>query len=470
VRRVGFVIDHPKRDLPGGALLAHELAARGVETYLVPLYEQGIDVPLLGLDAIVVNYARPINFDLVRSYAAAGIATYVLDTEGGVVADAGHSTPSALARYMRESGYAALLSGYFFWGPLMHAAFLADGAMAPARLHLTGCPRFDYLAPGLRALTPPRRMGHVLINTNYPGVNPRFAGKADDRAAMRAVGYEDAFIDSLFEDLRGVMRGMIETVTRLSGDFPAQTFVVRPHPFENVAPYRRAFAGRSNVEVDGGGTVAEALAGASAMLHLNCGTAIEALMLDIIPYALEFLNTGTLRNFASLPSRASRPVASYEELAAIIAAGGGDPGFDFAQRYRAVAEPYFYLRDGRAAQRVADTLATDLQAASPTARRRTSLRRSLAASRPAPRLGQRLQAALANVAGSAAGSALRSAVQRARRDKALSRAATADRLAALARHRQTAPVRVSRARHPWTGMALASLRVRPAAAPTGASR
>ena len=72
--RIGWVVDHPKRDLAGAVLAAYQLAARGASVVLVPMYEQGVDVPRLGLDTLVVNYARDANLDLMRSFAKAGLA------------------------------------------------------------------------------------------------------------------------------------------------------------------------------------------------------------------------------------------------------------------------------------------------------------------------------------------------------------------------------------------------------------
>ena len=120
--RIGLVVDHPKRDLPGAVMLGYQLARRGVSVVLVPMYEQAVDVPRLGLDALVVNYARPVNLDLMRSFAKAGLALYVLDTEGGVLAEKGGNSPSAMAEYVKASGYANILSGYFCWGSRLHDA------------------------------------------------------------------------------------------------------------------------------------------------------------------------------------------------------------------------------------------------------------------------------------------------------------------------------------------------------------
>ena len=129
--RIGWVVDHPKRDLAGSVLAAYQLASRGASVAIIPMYEQGVDVPRLGLDTLVANYARAANLDLMRSFAAAGLALYVLDTEGGVLAAKGGNSPPAMAAYVRGSGYADILSGYFFWGDRLHAAFNDNQAMRP---------------------------------------------------------------------------------------------------------------------------------------------------------------------------------------------------------------------------------------------------------------------------------------------------------------------------------------------------
>ena len=454
--RVGLVVDHPKRDLAGLVLVARALALRGVDAFLIPLYEQAVDVPLLGLDALVLNYARPVNFEITKDFARSGVAIYVLDTEGGVLADDGPNTPHKLAGYMAESGYAGLLAGYFFWGPVLRDAFAAGGVLPDERLHLTGCPRFDYAAPAMRALIPSRRTGHILVNTNFPIINSRFTSGGEDRQALLAVGIGADTVERLIGETRKVMTGMIETVRRLSAEFPDQRFVLRPHPFERDALYREAFADQANVVVDGAGSVFEALNGARALLHVNCGTAIDAIMLGVPPFALEFLNSDYLRNHASLPSRASLPVNAYAELAAI--AGGALPAFDAAAQHAAFAEPWFHLNDAGAAGRVADALISDL------ARRtgkggQVSIRRSLSASRPRPSLGQRAQSVLANLAGSLASSRLRMLRQRSRREKSFRREDIDRLLAPLAAGGET-PLHAARARHPLTKAPLASLVIR----------
>ena len=93
------------------------------------------------------------------------------------------------------------------------------------------------------------------------------------------------------------------------------------------------------------------------IIHLNCGTAIEAVLLGKLPIQLEYLNTPATAGHALLPARVSRPTMSFEELLAVVDDVDGETRkFDFAGVHAADIHPYFHRNDGRAADRVADVL------------------------------------------------------------------------------------------------------------------
>ncbi len=304
--RVGLVVDHPKRDLAGSVLLAYQLACRGASVVIVPMYEQAVDVPRLGLDTLVVNYARDANLDLMRSFSKAGLALYVLDTEGGVLADKGGNSPPAMASYLRSSGYADILSGYFFWGSRLHAAFCDGEAMKPDQLHLTGCPRFDFAAPRWRKLLEGEPSGYLLVNANFPLVNSRFSSAPGaERDAMIRAGWDAAYIDGFLADLKQVFANYLVEIGRLAAARADRAILVRPHPFESEEVYRSALARHSNVVVDGTGSVLDRIRNAAAVIHLNCGTAIESVLLGKLPVQLEYLNTPATAGHASLPAVAT---------------------------------------------------------------------------------------------------------------------------------------------------------------------
>lgn len=457
--RIGLVVDHPKRDLAGSVLAAYQLALRGASVVIIPMYEQGVDVPRLGLDTLVANYARAANFDLMRSFSEAGLALYVLDTEGGVLAAKGGNSPPAMAAYVRSSGYADILSGYFFWGDRLHTAFNDNGAMQPGQLHLTGCPRFDLAAPRWRTLLDGDRRGYLLVNANFPLVNSRFSSKPGaERETMIRAGWDGAYIDRFLVDLKQVFANYLVEIGRLASARPDHRILVRPHPFESEEVYRTALAQHSNVVVDGTGSVLDMIQNAAAIIHLNCGTAVEAVLLGKLPIQLEYLNTPATAGHALLPARVSRATTSFEELLTVVDDVDGETKkFDFAAVHAADIHAFFHRNDGRAAERVADVLV----GASDRGRPFVSLSNALRGTRPNPSLGQIAKGAASLVLGSAATEKLRTWISPARRDKRIEPSDVRGLLDRISAHdgRDPSHFRVERARCARTGLPLASIAI-----------
>ena len=95
----------------------------------------------------------------------------------------------------------------------------------------------------------------------------------------------------------------VETSIRLAKHFTDVQFVLRPHPFENIASYD-ALAELPNFQVRQDGTSLEWISGARLLIHQNCSTAIEATMLKVEPLSMEWFNTPSLRlDFATRVSR-----------------------------------------------------------------------------------------------------------------------------------------------------------------------
>jgi surface carbohydrate biosynthesis protein len=455
--RIGWVVDHPKRDLAGSVLAAYQLASRGASVAIVPMYEQGVDVPRLGLDTLVVNYARDANLDLMRSFAEAGLALHVLDTEGGILAEKGGNSPPAMAAYVRDSGYADILSGYFFWGGRLHTAFNDNKTMPSDRLHLTGCPRFDFAAPRWRSVLNGERHGYLLVNANFPLVNSRFSAKPGaEREAMIRAGWDGAYIDRFLVDLKQVFANYLVEIGRLASARPDRAILVRPHPFESEAVYRSALARHSNVVVDGSGSVLDMIQNAAAVIHLNCGTAVEAVLLEKLPVQLEYLNTPATAGHALLPARVSRATASFDELLAVVDHLDEETRkFDFAGVHAANIEAFFYRNDGAAADRVADVLLRANDQRQPF----VSLASALRGSRPNPSVGQVAKGAASLAFGSAATEKFRTWFSPARRDKRIEPADVGSLLKRIAIHdrRDPALFTAMRARCATTGLPLASI-------------
>ncbi|QIO32746.1 surface carbohydrate biosynthesis protein [Bradyrhizobium sp. 1(2017)] len=352
---VCLVVDNPLRDLEGLVLLARQLATRGARATLVPMYQQGFDVPALRPDLVLVNYTRPNNADLIKSYKRAGILVGVLDTEG-----IGGKNADQFANMVKSAGCPELVDLYCVWGQSQYAAFLRQSTVAEELLHATGCPRYDFCAPPWRGAlpTPSVRRGYVLINTNFPTVNPRFStGSSQEEEAMVNAGFSREFARRFIADAAQAYRSVLDMAIKLAGYFPSVEFVLRPHPFENSNSYD-AFAALPNAKVIQSGTSLEWISGARLLVHQNCSTAIEATMLNVEPLSMEWFNTPALRLDAA--TRVSRSAAGEADMFELVRQGLEDhlpplPAETAAFRREIISDLYTAV-DGSSSVRVSEVV------------------------------------------------------------------------------------------------------------------
>jgi surface carbohydrate biosynthesis protein len=360
--RVCLVVDNPMRDLEGLVLLALQLARRGADPILVPMYEQGYEVLGLAPDAVVVNYARTTNRFLLEAYREARIAISVLDTEGGVV-----DSVVDYAFSLHRNGTVGLVDQVMTWGPLQAAAFREHSGLRPEQVVLTGCPRMDLCAQRWRSALPAPdgvEAPFVLVNTNFSLVNPRFARSREAELATSVQagfsGWDLAYVRRLATETTIAYQRMKALVAELAGRLPGLRFVLRPHPFEALEPYQDALAGHPNVQIRLEGAVMPWIASAEAVLHLNCGSAVEAVLMGVPALSPEWLNADPLVENAPLPGELSQPVGSLDELVALLeplGRGGAlaaDPRRLEEARGRVLE--WFHNHDGRAAERAADAV------------------------------------------------------------------------------------------------------------------
>lgn len=454
--RVAILLDNPKRDGRGVALLVYELYKRGMSPYVTPMYQQGMDLPLIAPDWVIVNYARLNNKPLLQAYRGLGVKIAVMDTEGGILSENGLDSPENWARTFKENGLSDCVDHYFFWGARVRAAFAQYSGISPDRLTVTGCPRYDLCAPKWRRLLTSRYEGYILINTNFSAVNPAFTDSdASEMEIFKRLGWERDYVSALFGELRVVFPRYLDTIAGLATRHPERRFLVRPHPFENSEIYRRHFKDLSNLVVDGEGDVLNVIAHSDCVLHLNCGTAVETVLLGKIPVSLEFLNTPVMRAHAPLPSQLSCSATSSEDLDRLICDNVfRSTRFDAASA-RARIEPWFYSIDGGASARVADVLAADKGA---SAQSRQSVAASLRSGWSRPTAGQLVQGVAGQIFGSLGAAWLRNLAQPGRREKVLTPGQMLATLKSLAACEGSAKdFRVAHARHPYFGLPLASL-------------
>ncbi len=410
---VALVVDNPKRDIRGIVLTAYHLSRIGSRASIVPMYAQGYDIPLLAPDIVLLNYIRQGNAELASTYRKSGMRVAVMDTEGGILSRKGLREPNAWAQSLKDTGLSALVDRYFFWGDAVYQSFLANSGFAAKQLQITGCPRYDLCASPWNRMLDYKSDGFVLVNTNFSAINPAFTKSGDaEKEIFRSLGWPNAYIDEWFREIEGVFPKYLDEVEALAIALPEQSIVVRPHPFENIEIYQRRFAGVANVEVDGSGDVLNMIHAASCIVHLNCGTSVDALLQRKVPVSLEYLNSDLLLDHTPLPSRLSLKPGSRKELVDVVK-GLIDETVEFDHDAAfAEIEPWFYRADGHASERVAEALA-----AMPKGLTRSNLSEAVRGGRSNPSATQVLQGAAAAIFGSRFVTGLRSRVTTSRRGK-----------------------------------------------------
>jgi hypothetical protein len=243
------------------------------------------------------------------------------------------------------------------WGAAQREALLKIGAVPEDRIQVTGCPRYDYCAPPWKNALPlpDEPPGYVLINTNFPIINPRFSSGAADEAdnAVKA-GFSRQFAEAYVHDARAAQAGLLSLMEKILEHWPNQRFILRPHPFEAHDCYQQ-LKRYTNFSLRQEGTSVEWLNQARALLHLNCSTAVEAAMLGKPALSPGWLDTPVLH--VPGPSSVSQIAASPKELVENLNAvlGSSSASVDDRKPSQRLEALYHHI-DGRAAERVANAV------------------------------------------------------------------------------------------------------------------
>jgi surface carbohydrate biosynthesis protein len=365
--RIGLILDNPRRDLGGIILTVFHLITKGHKVFIIPLYDQGYDVPLLNLDVLVVNYVRKNNIEFLQTYKKLGIFIAVMDTEGGVLPESGNFSPEFLAKSFRQNQASDFVDHYFFWGDQLYSAFKTYSGMLSDQLSLTGCPRYDYCHNRWRGLLGPTSNSYVLVNLNFPSINPWWgnteyvdnnfifhSAEKEMKNNIQVHGLnEDSWLS--FESQRKkVFAVYLKTISQLAKINPRKDFVLRPHPFENKKIYKTYFNDLLNVTIASEGEVLEVINKSSLVINLNCSTSVEARLLGKVPVSLEFMNSDILRNNVNLPSKISYKAHDFNELNKIIQDVSIEKMDSFQKnKIMSAIKLWFYKCDGNAAYRMA---------------------------------------------------------------------------------------------------------------------
>lgn len=361
MKKIAIVVDNPMRDLYGNSLLAYQIAKKGYEVYLLPMYEQEFHIRRLKPDMVIVNYARTANANKIRAYHKAGIKVAVLDTEGGVF----RCEYRDLVDIVIKSGVMNYIDYYFLWGRRQTEAFKQVVHNNITQFILTGSPRYDFVDPRWeRAVQKPDDFdSYVLCLMSFPIINPAFSSSKKELEMLEknTVDTSDQ-IKKMEESLRKAFDGSIEIIKELARKYPDTVFVVRPHPFECPDIYIREFSDSANIYVRQEGNVSNWIKYSLFVLQLNSSTGIEAGFYNKKSISMEMFQNEEIMVPAVVESslRAKTHDELYE-LFDILINKKEDSRFNelikkTSQSLNQIIDEWYYKIDGNAAERLSNAV------------------------------------------------------------------------------------------------------------------
>lgn len=350
--RIGIIIDNPKRDLEHMTLVSCKLAKKGFMVFMIPMYKQRYFISRYRLDLILLNYLRFNNINSFIDYINLGTSVAVLDTEGTAGKD-----EFEFIKFISGTRYTNLIDLYLFWGSKQLEIARKYLKIDNRRLISTGSPKIDILIkPWVETLKKTQiNPGFILINTNFPLVNPKFSfKKKDELKNLIKVGFDVETAQSIISDNLKSFQGMISFIKFISIKVSKEFFVVRPHPFENPDIYRSLFNNFKNIKIVHEGAANYWIKNSKCLLHVNCSTAIESVILGKKAFSLEWLNSKY--TFRPLPTEVSHKIFNQNEIFEILSKNLYKSTSKLNQDIsNFICNSFGYL-DGKNSQRVADAI------------------------------------------------------------------------------------------------------------------
>jgi surface carbohydrate biosynthesis protein len=269
------------RELDGKLLLALVARERGWRT-LIGLRSSIFNRSSILPPGIVLAHnargAKPTTFEQLRGF---GHQSVVLDEEGLV-----RQTDEIFTMKHQKDAFRDV-ELVLTWGEDDAALWRKSGQVEPQRVAVTGNPRMDVLRPDLRSFHQPeinaireRHGDYVLMNTNFATINHFIPRRS---TLVLADGATDAQVEEQRTGLLGHKQALferfLELVPKIAAAIAPLRLVVRPHPSESNQPWIDAIANSSNASVIFEGSVVPWIAGARAVIHNGCTSAVESAVL-----------------------------------------------------------------------------------------------------------------------------------------------------------------------------------------------
>lgn len=339
------------RELDGVLYLALHLAALGLSS-------------LVGDTRLVNRYACAARGSVIYFDSDQHLPTNraILD-QGGAVFNLNAEGLNQVESETDIRGFARVASAVtriLAWGDVQYRALA--GLVPPDRtdcLRITGYPSFDLACGGFLPYYHNERIirehgrDYILVNTNFALSNHKMGFDQYVRMLSRMPEWDKygnpEYVARLrmyceYQERLGVE--FVRLVDFLAREFPGRHVILRPHPAEKEEYYTRRLGALGNVFVDNSGAAREWIATAGAVIHHDCTTGLEALLMGkpVVQYR-PILEEDRV---SLILARAGLPAARPEEAAAVVR--NGDLPADSRREMLEFFQPYLANITGDSSQ------------------------------------------------------------------------------------------------------------------------
>lgn len=348
-------IEIVNRELDAVLYLALHLAKRGIPTvfgdYMVRkvVFELNKGKPVIYFDQ---DQYIPNNRKILDS----GGVVFNLNQEGLILDE-------SLEQPDYENAVMAL-NMLFAWGEAGKKSILSR--IAPEKRDLikaTGHPSFDLVQERFvsyyrnESIVRDHGDDYIQVNTNFSYGNlkmdfDRYIKMLSEMDEWKVYADPEVqkYVWNIHDHQKVLLEEYIALVKSLSKEFPNKHIVFRPHPMEDRSRYHKEFGELENVFVNNRHSVRDWLATAGSVVHYDCTTGVEALLMGkpVIGYRPVFDQEATSSLFGKIGTHVER----IEEV--VTAINRGRMGKGEREEQKALLAPFLANLNESAASQIAE--------------------------------------------------------------------------------------------------------------------
>lgn len=280
-----IVLEIAVRELPGNLLLATLAASKGHQVFIgtsndLWLYKR---LKILPVGAYIVKNMNMPAFSekLYSNFKEDGFDIYCHEAEPSILWS---DFQTFLEDHSINCNQALPFKGVFCWGERDYKGYSKLFENQKDVFAITGSPRVDLWSPRLKEFWERDYINSLKPYVLYVSNNSWTVGKRHwskyleiqrNLELVTSVEHERNLYDIIKKDIL-MVESAVFSLRELALKYPNINFIIRPHPMDNETYWNDAIGEYENIKVIYKESITPWIAGATALIHNSCTSAIEA--------------------------------------------------------------------------------------------------------------------------------------------------------------------------------------------------